>query len=59
MGFDALVFCIFGTWYFNIIDSRRKKRLKGLSTTQYIILFILVIFIIDFLVHFYKAFIKN
>ncbi len=59
MFFDALIFCFFGTWYFNILDSRRKKRLEGLSNTQYIIILVLIIFILDFIIHFYRAFNQN
>ena len=51
---DALVICFFGTWFFNISDSRKKKRIQGLNINQYLIILVVILAFLDLFLHFLK-----
>jgi hypothetical protein len=51
---DALVICFFGTWFFNISDTRKKKQKEGFNINQYLIIVVVLLAFVDLFLHFLK-----
>lgn len=45
---DALIICVFGTWFCNISDESKKKQIDNLTLNQYLIIVVIATAFIDF-----------